>query len=111
MMPEFLEVFGSLDPLALPGGSIINEAYVRANNPVRLISEGKAAGLRNKIYFDYGAKELYDVIPEGNKRLEEALGVSSRMISVQPYNGKAGHNYLFWRSRLGIVLEHHSRCL
>ena len=111
MMPEFLEVFGSLDPLALPGGSTINEAYVRANNPVRLISEGKAAGLRNKIYFDYGAKELYDVIPEGNKRLEEALGVSSRMISVQPYNGKAGHNYLFWRSRLGIVLEHHSRCL
>jgi hypothetical protein len=127
MMPEFLEVFGSLDPLALPGGSTINEAYVRANNPVRLISEGRmsrtafkkigktgcreAAGLRNKIYFDYGAKELYDVIKDGNKRLEEVLGVSSRMISVQPYNGKAGHNYLFWRSRLGIVLEHHSRCL
>jgi enterochelin esterase-like enzyme len=111
MMPEFLEVFGSLDPLALPGGSIINEAYVRANNPVRLIGEGKEAGLRNNIYFDYGAKELYDVITDGNKRLEEVFGVSSRMISVQPYNGKAGHNYLFWRSRLGIVLEHHSRCL
>lgn len=109
MMPEFLEVFGSLAPLALPGGSTINEAYVRAHNPVRLINE--VAELRNRIYFDYGAKELYDVIKEGNQRLEEILGVSSRMISVQPYNGKAGHNYLFWRSRLGTVLEHHSRCL
>jgi hypothetical protein len=127
MMPEFLEVFGSLNPLALPGSSTINEAYVRANNPVRLIREGRksrtalnklgktgcrnAAGLWNKIYFDYGAKELYKVIPDGNKRLEEVLGVPSRMVPAQPYNGKAGHNYLFWRSRLGNVLEHHSRCL
>jgi hypothetical protein len=126
-MPEFLEVFGTLAPLALPSSSTINEAYVRAHNPVRLISEGrksrtalnklgktgcrKAAGLWDKIYFDYGAKELYDVITDGNKRLEEVLGVLSQMILVQPYNGKAGHNYLFWRSRLGIVLEHHSRCL
>ena len=45
------------------------------------------------------------------RSMEEVLGVSSRMISVQPYNGKAGHNYLFWRSRLGRVLEHHSRFL
>jgi enterochelin esterase-like enzyme len=109
MMPEFLEVFGSLAPLDLPGGSTINEAYVRAHNPVRLINE--AAEFRNRIYFDYGAKELYDVIKEGNQRLEHCLGVSSRMISVQPYNGKAGHNYLFWRSRLGNVLVHHSRLL
>jgi hypothetical protein len=109
MMPEFLEVFGSLAPLALPGGSTINEAYVRAHNPVRLINE--AAELRNRIYFDYGAKELYDIIKEGNQRLEHCLGVSSRMISAQPYNGKAEHNYLFWRSRLGNVLIHHSRLL
>jgi hypothetical protein len=127
MMPEFLEVFGSLAPLALPGGSTINEEYVRAHNPVRLISEGrksrtalnklgktgcrKAAELWNKIYFDYGAKERFDAIREGNQRLEEVLGASGRMISAQPYNGKAEHNYLFWRSRLGNVLEHHSRCL
>jgi enterochelin esterase-like enzyme len=48
---------------------------------------------------------------DGNKRLEVVLGVSGRMIPLQLYNGKAGHNYLFWRSRLGTVLEHHSRFL
>jgi hypothetical protein len=110
-MPEFLEVFGSLDPLGLPGSSTINEAALKTNNPVRLINEGKGRGLWKKIYFDYGAKERFDVIREGNKRLEQCLGVQGRMISAQPFNGKAEHNYLFWRSRLGNVLEHHSRCL
>jgi S-formylglutathione hydrolase FrmB len=109
MMPEFLEVFGSLVPLALPNSSSLNEAYVRAHNPVRLVSEGQGKELRNKIYFDYGARERFDAILEGNKRLEQCLGISSRMISAQPYNGKAGHNYLFWRSRLGNVLRHHSQ--
>jgi hypothetical protein len=33
MMPEFLEVFGHLAPLALPGSSTINEAYVRPTTP------------------------------------------------------------------------------
>jgi enterochelin esterase-like enzyme len=111
MMPEFLEVFGFLEPLGLPNSSTINKTYVRAHNPVRLISEGRGKELRKKIYFDYGAEERFDVIQEGNQRLEQCLGVSDRMISAQPFNGKAGHNYLFWRSRLGTVLEHHSRCL
>lgn len=110
-MPEFLEVFGSLVPLALPSSSSINEAYRRAHNPVRLINAGKGKKLWDKIYFDYGAGERLQSIMDGNKRLEVVLGVSSHMISVQPYNGKAGHNYLFWRSRLGRVLEHHSRLL
>lgn len=143
MMPEFLEVFGSLEPLGLPNSSTINEGYVRTHNPVRLIREGrksrtalnksgktaplhsteqglrgpasgrcrKAAELYGRIYFDYGAGERFGPIREGNEHLEKALGVSGRMIPAQPYNGKAGHNYLFWRSRLGIVLEHHSRWL
>jgi len=110
-MPEFLEVFGSLDPLGLPSSSTINEAYRRAHNPVRLIREGRGKGLWMRIYFDYGEKERFDVIREGNKRLEQCLGVTSRMISAQPYNGNAEHNYLFWRSRLAIVFEHHSRCV
>jgi hypothetical protein len=111
LIPEFLEVFGHLEPLALPGNSTINEAYVRAHNPVRLISEGRGKGLWDKIYFDYGAEELYEVIPEGNRRLERCLGVTSHMIPAQSYNGDAGHHYLFWRSRLGNVLDHHSRML
>ena len=108
-MPEFLEVFGTLAPLVLPGGSSINEAYVRAHNPVRLIKEGNKLG--NAIYFDYGAGERFDVILEGNQRLEHCLGVGSHMIPAQPYNGEGGHNYLFWRSRLGTVLAYHSRML
>ena len=50
-------------------------------------------------------------VREGNKRLEEVLGVTGRMVPLQLYNGSAGHNYLFWRSRLGNVLEHHSQWL
>jgi enterochelin esterase-like enzyme len=110
-MPEFWEVFGSLAPLALPSKSTINEPYRRAHNPVRLIRERKGKQLWDKIYFDYGSGEGLPSIMDGNKRLEAVLGVSSRMISEQPYNGKAGHNYLFWRSRLGNVLTHHSRFL
>jgi enterochelin esterase-like enzyme len=111
MMPEFLEVFGHLEPLGLPGSSIINEAYVKTQNPVRLIREGQGMELWTRIYFDYGAKEGFAPIQEGNKNLEKLLGVPNRMIPAQPYNGKAGHNYLFWRSRLGTVLEHHSHWL
>jgi len=110
-MPEFLEVFGHLVPLGLPGSSAVNEAYRRAHNPVRLISVGEGKGLWARIYFDYGAGERFDVIRDGNQRLEQCLGVTNRMISEQPYNGNAEHNYLFWRSRLGTVLEHHSRWL
>ncbi|MBW2039944.1 MAG: hypothetical protein JRI46_10225 [Deltaproteobacteria bacterium] len=111
LMPEFLEVFGHLEPMALPSSSTINEAYRREHNPLRLLREGKGRGLRDKIYVDYGAGERLQSIMEGNKKLDAALGGASRMISVQPYNGKAAHNHLFWRSRLGNVLEHHSRCL
>jgi enterochelin esterase-like enzyme len=111
MMPEFLEVFGHLEPLGLPSSSTINEAYRKAHNPVRLISEGKGKGLWERIYFDYGARERFDAILEGNQRLEQCLGVTNRMIPVQTYNGKAEHNYLFWRSRMGNILEHHSRFL
>jgi enterochelin esterase-like enzyme len=111
MMPEFLEVFGHLDPLGMPWSSTINESYLKAHNPVRLIREGHARGLWGRIYFDYGAREGFGPIQEGNKNLEKALGAANRMISAQPFNGKAGHNYLFWRSRLGTVLEHHSQWL
>jgi enterochelin esterase-like enzyme len=111
MMPEFLEVFGHLEPLGLPSSSTINEAYRRTHNPVRLISEGRGKELKDKIYFDYGARESFDAILEGNQRLEQCLGVSSRMIPVQTYNGKAEHNYLFWRSRMGNILEHQSNYL
>jgi enterochelin esterase-like enzyme len=109
MMPEFLEVFGHLEPLGLPWSSTVNEAYLKAHNPVRLIREGQGKKLWTRIYFDYGAREGFGPIQEGNGNLENALNVSSRMIPAQPYNGKAGHNYLFWRSRLGNVLEHHSQ--
>ena len=108
LMPEFLEVFGHLEPLGLPTSSTINEAYRREHNPLRLIREGKGRRLWGKIYFDYGAAERFSALKEGNKRLEEILGVSSRMIHPQPFNGRAAHNYLFWRSRLGNVLLHHS---
>ncbi len=111
LLPEFLEVFGSLAPMALPSSSTINEPYRRAHNPLRLIREGMGGTLRNAIYVDYGAAERYTWIIEGNKGLDEALGGASRMIPVQPYNGKAGHNHFFWRSRLGNVLEYHSRLL
>jgi enterochelin esterase-like enzyme len=111
IMPEFLEVFGHLDPLSLPSRSTINQAYLKARNPVRLIREGRGNALWNRIYFDYGAREGFWPIQEGNRNLEKALNVSSRMIPAQPYNGKARHNYLFWRSRLGNVLEHHSQWL
>jgi enterochelin esterase-like enzyme len=112
MMPEFLEVFGHLEPLGLPWSSSINKVYVRQHNPMRLISEGNGKELWNRIYLDYGAGERFGPIQEGNKHLEKALGgLPSRMIQTQPYNGKAGHNYLFWRSRLGNVLEHHAQWL
>ena len=111
MMPEFLEVFGHLKPLGLPWSSTINEAYVKAHNPLRLIGEGKGKKIWNRIYLDYGAGERFGPIQEGNKHLEKSLGISDRMIPAQSYNGKAGHNYLFWRSRLGNVLAHHSRWL
>lgn len=111
LMPEFLEVFGHLEPLALPTSSTFNETYRRVHNPLHLIRQGKGRRLWDKIYFDYGARERFKAIKEGNRGLEEILGVSSRMISPQPYNGGAAHNYLFWRSRLGNVLLHHSLCL
>jgi hypothetical protein len=111
LMPEFLEVFGHLEPLALPTSSTINESYRRAHNPLRLIREGRGRKLWNNIYFDYGEGERFRTIKEGNKRLEMVLHLPNRMISIQSHNGEAAHNYLFWRSRLCNILSHHSLCL
>jgi enterochelin esterase-like enzyme len=60
------------------------------------------------IYFDYGSKEGFDGIPEGNKELENLLKERSHQIPAQLFNGKSGHNYQFWRSRSGNILQHHS---
>ena len=108
LMPELLEVFGHLEPLALPTSSTINESYKRAHNPLRLIREGRGRKLWSTIYFDYGEGERFRAIKEGNKRLAEILHLPNHMISIQPHNGEAAHNYLFWRSRLCNVLLHHS---
>lgn len=110
-MPEFLEVFGRLEPRKLPPGSELDLKHLRSNNPVRLLKQEKMQQRRHRIYFDYGEREGYSWIMEGNKKFEKALNERSRQIPVQPFNGNAGHNYQFWRSRSGNVLRHHSEMM
>ncbi len=108
ILPEFLEVFGRLEPKKLPPSSSLNLKQISANNPLRLVKEKKVNGLPHRIYFDYGEKEGFYGITEGNLNFERAVAEGSHRIPVQPFNGKAGHNYQFWRSRSGNMLQHHS---
>jgi len=108
VMPEFLEVFGHLEPHQLPSGSSLDLKHIQANNPLTLIKNMGINQLPDWLYFDYGSKEGFDGITEGNKNFEKLLKEGNRQIPVQPFNGKSGHNYQFWRSRTGIILRHHS---
>jgi hypothetical protein len=108
VMPEFLEVFGRLETHRFPPGSSLDPKHIEANNPLALIKKTGINQLRDWLYFDYGSKEGFEGITEGNKNFERLLKGGNRQIPVQPFNGKSGHNYQFWRSRAGIVLRHHS---
>ena len=111
IMPEFLEVFGHLKSHQLPSGSSLDSKYIQANNPLTLIKNKRINQLPAWLYFDYGSREGFDAITEGNKSFEKLLNERNRQISVQPFNGKSGHNYQFWRSRAGMILQHHSDVL
>ena len=111
VMPEFLEVFGHLEPHKLPSSSSLDSKYIQANNPLTLMKNKGINRLPYGLYFDYGWKEGFDGITEGNKRFEKLLGEEGHQIPVQPFNGKSGHNYQFWRSRSGNILRHHSDVL
>jgi len=108
IMPEFLEVFGRLEPKKLPPGSSLDSKYIQENNPLTLIKRREISRLPHWIYFDYGEKEGFQGITRGNQNFEKVLRESSHQIPVQPYNGKASHNNQFWRSRSGNILQHHS---
>jgi len=108
VLPEFLEVFGRLEPNKLPSGSSLDWEYIRANNPLDLIKKKGMSRLPAWLYFDYGSKEGFEGITEGNKEFERVLREINHQIPVQPFNGKSGHNYQFWRSRCGNILQHHS---
>ncbi len=108
VLPEFLEVFGRLEPNKLPSDSSFDMKHIQANNPLSLIKKKGINQLPQWLYFDYGSKEGFDRITEGNKNVEKLLREGSHEIPVQPFNGKSGHNYQFWRSRSGNILRHHS---
>jgi S-formylglutathione hydrolase FrmB len=111
VLPEFLEVFGRLEPNKLPSGSSLDSKYIQANNPLDLIKKKGMGRLPDWLYFDYGSNEGFDGITEGNKEFEKLLREANRQIPVQPFNGRSGHNYQFWRSRAGNILRHHSDVL
>jgi S-formylglutathione hydrolase FrmB len=108
VMPEFLEVFGRLEPNKLPSSSSLDRKHIQANNPLTLIKKAGINQLPSWIYFDYGSKEGFDGITEGNKNFERVFKEGTHQIPSQAFNGKSGHNYQFWRSRSGNVLQHHS---
>jgi S-formylglutathione hydrolase FrmB len=108
ILPEFLEVFGHLEPHKLPSSSSLDSKYIQANNPLTLIKKRGINQLPYWLYFDYGSKEKFDEITEGNKNFEKLLREGTHQIPVQSFNGKSGHNYQFWRSRSGNILQHHS---
>ncbi len=108
ILPEFLEVFGRLEPNKLPSGSSLDLRHIQANNPLTLIKKKGMNKLPYWLYFDYGLNEGFDKITEGNKTFEKLLKEGNHQIRVQPFNGKSGHNYQFWRSRSGNMLQHHS---
>ena len=108
IMPEFLEVFGHLEPNKLPSSSSLDLKHIQANNPVTLIKKAGINQLPFWVYFDYGSKEGFDGITGGNKNFERLLRDGNHQIPAQSFNGKSEHNYQFWRSRSGNVLQHHS---
>jgi S-formylglutathione hydrolase FrmB len=108
IMPEFLEVFGRLEPSRLPSSSSFDLKHIQANNPLALIKKRGVNQLPDWLYFDYGSKEGFDGITGGNINFEKFLRGGSHQIPMQPFNGKSGHNYQFWRSRSGNILQHHS---
>jgi len=108
VMPEFLEVFGRFEPHQLPSGSSLDLEYIRANNPLTLIKKRGVSKLPDWLYFDYGSKEGLDWITEGNKTFGKIFRGLNREIPLQPFNGNSGHNYQFWRSRSGNILQQHS---
>ena len=111
VMPEFLEVFGHLEPHQLPSSSSLDSKHIQANNPFTLIKNKGISQLPYWLYFEYGSKEGFEGITEGNKKFERLLREEGHQIPVQPFNGKSGHNYQFWRSRSGNILRHHSDVL
>ena len=111
ILPEFLEVFGRLESNKLPSGSSLDSRYIQANNPLDLIKKKGIRRLPHWLYFDYGLKEGFAGITEGNKEFEKLLREVGHQIPVQPLNGKSGHNYQFWRSRSGNILQYHSDVL
>ena len=108
ILPEFLEVFGRLESNKLPPGSSFDLKHIQANNPLALTKKRGINQLPHWLYFDYGSKEGFDGITEGNKNFEKLLKEGSHQIPAQLFNGKSGHNYQFWRSRSGNILQHHS---
>ncbi|MDP2969851.1 MAG: alpha/beta hydrolase-fold protein [Deltaproteobacteria bacterium] len=108
VLPEFLEVFGRLETQKLPPGSSLDLKYIQSNNPVSLLKQKGIERLSHSVYFDYGEKEGYPWILEGNRNFEKALNEGSHQITVQPFNGNSEHNYQLWRSRSGNILRHHS---
>jgi S-formylglutathione hydrolase FrmB len=108
IMPEFLEVFGRLEINRLPSSSTLDLKHLQANNPLTLLKRRGINQLPPWLYFDYGSKEAFDRIMEGNRDFEKVLREGSHQIPLQSFNGKSGHNYQFWRSRSGNILQHHS---
>lgn len=111
VLPEFLEVFGRLEPNRLPSSSSFDIRHIQENNPLTLIKRRGINQLPKWLYFDYGSKEGFDWITKGNKNFEKLLKEGSHQIPLLPFNGKSGHNYQFWRSRSGNILQHHSDVL
>ncbi|OGP73508.1 MAG: hypothetical protein A2V86_04515 [Deltaproteobacteria bacterium RBG_16_49_23] len=108
VLPEFLEVFGRLETKNIPSYSSIDLKQLRENNPIDLLRQLGITPLPHSIYFDYGKKEGFSWITEGNQNFEKALSERSHQIPIQPFNGNSEHNYQFWRSRSGNILQHHS---
>jgi len=109
VIPEFLEVFGRLEPKKLPSFSSLDKDYLHSNNPLTLLEKRGIHQLPHWIYFDYGLNENFDGIIQGNRNFEKALKEGSHQIPIQPFNGNSTHSYLFWRSRIGNILQHHSK--
>jgi S-formylglutathione hydrolase FrmB len=109
VIPEFLEVFGRLEPKKLPSFSSLDKDSIHSNNPLTLLEKRGIHQLPHWIYFDYGLNENFDGIIQGNRNFEKALKEGSHQIPVQPFNGNSTHSYLFWRSRIGNILQHHSK--
>jgi hypothetical protein len=108
VLPEFLEVFGRLEAQKPAWHSTLDLRHIAENNPLVLLNK-RSIGLSSRsIYFDYGRNEGLSWITEGNRNFERVLNEGSHALPVQPFNGNAGHNSLFWRSRAGNVLKHHS---